>query len=651
MILQDLSFPTLDTLQTPVWIYCVRDHKIMWANKAGLRLWEADNLEELKSRDFSLDTSKAVDAVLGTYIEELAEGDDRTLTRWWQLTPRGMRKKVLCTFSLYQHTPESPINLFIEGFHKPGISVADMDQHALACSTFNPYSFELVSTNNVFTNHFSHKIEYLSDIFVHQYDIEVVKAHSIKQESFSIDALLNTLDGYIWYHLDLGFQNVSDDHSLIVSLQNIDERKRKELEHRQKAQTDSLTGLGNRIALEKAFDDYRIEEFSVSLLFMDLDGFKTVNDTYGHGKGDQLLIQVAERLKEQVGNVVYRVGGDEFVVILTADLCVDDEQIATTIVQEVSKPYHLSDGIDAHISTSIGISRCQSLRDANLSELLRKADMAMYQAKKAGRRQAIRYSEKLGDAYQEKLRLAQLLPEAIENEELYLEFMPILNKQNNDVLLIETNIGWRMKDGSEVNKGKIIELAERVGLVESIDEWMLDKICHSYPSLSKFYQKPVVCSLALSGKYLLSNSFLPTIQTKLQCHGLDADNIAFQFTESSLLFEGKPRIDKLIEFSQAGFHILMDGFGAGLTVLPYLHQLPVQFIKLDKVYSRQLTESKQTLKALNVVTKSLGVNLILSDIDTPEQEEVLSKLGVDWYQGKIASQKASEHYSEPNSDS
>lgn len=641
--MQGLDFATLEQLNTPLWVYCIDAHRIFWANPSALEVWESQSLDELSARDFSVDTSDAVDAVLQSYVQELQTG--KVLKRWWQITPKNIKKKVHCTFSVLPELKGHQNCLFIEGAYDSSLAPSAMTHQAMAFITFDVAELKVCSANIVFENHFSSQIEHLSDLFAEHKDYQYVINNCKPEADLAFDVLLKTLDGDQWFRMDICFQHDLDDRNIIVSLQNIDQRKRTEIEHQEKARTDALTALGNRIALEQAVDDYRQQELETSFLYMDLDGFKAVNDTYGHSNGDILLKQVAERLIKQVGQNAYRIGGDEFVVLLTDDSCIEDEDVATKLVQEISKPYQLGDNITVHISTSIGIARCSSLAQTSFTELLKKADMAMYQAKKAGRRQAIRYDETLGDAYQEKLRLAQLLPDAIANEELYIDFSPVINKNDKSILFVEANIFWRLENGSCINKGKILELAERIGMVEAIDYWLLKKICQSYQDLSEFYQQPIVCALTLSGKYLSSQSFLRNMKANLEQNNIAVDAIALQFSESSILFEGKPRSDKLQKVRDYGFKIILDGFASGLTCLPFLAQLPVDYLKLDRLYGERMVENSAVLVGLQQIATELSLALVVSEVNELDQLKQLNMLEISWLQGLAAEKLAIDHYS------
>ena len=406
---------------------------------------------------------------------------------------------------------------------------------------------------------------------------------------------------------------------------------------------DSLTGLGNRTAfikaLKQAISETQQQEQLFAVLFLDLDGFKLVNDSLGHLLGDQLLVAVADRIQGCLNSnaVAARFGGDEFTILLTDITDVSDAaELAQQICQALNQHFSLK-GHAVFISASIGIvlSSTES-KDPNC--FLRDADIAMYHAKAKGNGHYEVFDAPMHTETVARLKLETELRQGIDRGDFEVYYQPIVSLETQSIAGFEALIRWRHPTQGIISPGQFIPIAEETGLIVHLGEWVLQQACAQMADWqSKFAaSKSMFMSINVSAKQLLQSDLLTQIGLILQQTDLSPENLKLEMTESIIVNNVDIVSEKLIKLRSAGVKLSIDDFGTGYSSLSYLHSFPFTTLKVDRSFVSRMNnqeESFEITKAIVLLAHSLGMNVIAEGIETLPQLAQLKKLGCEYGQG------------------
>ena len=424
----------------------------------------------------------------------------------------------------------------------------------------------------------------------------------------------------------------------------ISERKNTQEQLSYLAYHDGLTDLPNRTLfmdrLTQGLIRLAFHRRSAAVLFFDLDHFKHINDTLGHNIGDMLLKAVSERLKSCVreGDTVARLGGDEFAIML-ADLARPEDVplIAQKVTETLSQPFQIKDH-QLFITTSIGISLYPS--DCNDPEaLLKAADLAMYRAKEQGRNNYQFYHPTLNTIAAERLSIETGLRQALEREEFLLHYQPLLDLATGHVIGIEALVRWRPPDGSLVSPAKFIPVAEETGLILSIGEWVLRTACRQTRAWQDAGFRNLRVSVNLSARQFHQKNLIQTIDKILKETGLDPRFLELELTES-IMQNAQEIIETLHEINARGMEISVDDFGTGYSSLSYLKRLPIQTLKVDQSFVKNIamgTDDMVIVISIINLAHNLGLKAIAEGVETAEQLQSLRWLNCDRMQGYLFS--------------
>lgn len=412
--------------------------------------------------------------------------------------------------------------------------------------------------------------------------------------------------------------------------------------HRQ-AMVDPLTQLPNRAfffeTLNRVIRKANIQGRQIVLLFIDLDHFKAVNDTWGHDFGDAVLKQIADRLAGAVGpdDLVSRLGGDEFTILLSRFSGAEDIQVQIARIQQVLAEPHTLNGQLFHSTASIGVSIYpQNGGDAEL--LVKAADLAMFQVKENGRNNIFRYSDRLEEAFSRKKVLGRQLRSAVDNGELELHYQPILSASQLDIVKVEALLRWTSPTFGPVSPAEFIPLAEAGGSILGIGNWVLRKVC---ADLRSFQDEGIRLKAAvnISGLQIMQPGLPEQLTEALADNGLTADSLELEITETMLMSD-ESIITSLADLRSMGFCISLDDFGTGFSSLSYLRTFPVDLIKIDRsfVAGIQPGASDDTLvRAIIELSHNLGLRVVSEGVELKEQFDLLRNLGSDELQGYFIS--------------
>jgi diguanylate cyclase (GGDEF)-like protein/PAS domain S-box-containing protein len=436
--------------------------------------------------------------------------------------------------------------------------------------------------------------------------------------------------------------------ALLALCINVTEQTALERELRHRAFHDPLTKLANRALLRDrlahAIARRRREPSPLGVVVIDLDNFKAVNDTLGHGVGDELLIGVADRLGGLMrpGDTVAHIGGDEFAMLLEGAGTEELDGIATRILGAFNTPF-VAGGSEIFVSASVG--GAVSSVGRSVDELLRDADLAMYSAKAAGRNRYEMYAPARHGGQLRRLERATDLRRAAENDEFFLEFQPVISLATGEVASVEALIRWRHPSAGVIGPAEFIPLAEETGLMVPIGRWVLRAACEQMrvwdATLPQSRRFPVAVNV--SSQQLRESEFVDEVAAVLRDAGLAPSRLTLEVTESAMVHDLVQVRERLERLRASGVRVALDDFGSGYSSLGYLRGLPLDLVKIDRVFVGDLDldpETPSLIASIVRLLQALDLDIVAEGVETSAQLEHVRALGVDWVQGYLLSPPA-----------
>lgn len=403
---------------------------------------------------------------------------------------------------------------------------------------------------------------------------------------------------------------------------------------------DNLTKLPNRLLLEdrlhQAMHTAARERTYFAVMFMDLDGFKPVNDAYGHHIGDLLLVGVAARIRANVRaqDTVARLGGDEFVLVTQIDDPADAATVAAKLVRIIEDDFDV-EGHQLHVSASVGIAVYPGDgRDQH--ELLANADAAMYFAKSSGRNTYCHFEASMNQDVQNQVEMLRDLRHALARNELLLQYQPKFDAISGAVIGAEALLRWNHPVRGMVQPAVFIPLAEKTGLIIHIGEWVLDEACRQMKSWNDAGHPDWSVAVNLSLQQFNHAGLVQTVRGALARYGLPAPSLTLEITESTAMRDVDATMAKLEQLHEMGVKISIDDFGTGYSSLMYLKRLPASELKIDRGFVRELerdTEDAAIVSAIVALGQTLNLQIVAEGVETQEQQEFLTRLGCNSLQG------------------
>ncbi|KEO84049.1 putative bifunctional diguanylate cyclase/phosphodiesterase [Tumebacillus flagellatus] len=408
--------------------------------------------------------------------------------------------------------------------------------------------------------------------------------------------------------------------------------------------TDSLTGLPNRILFQDQLTAKLAEVHKkrkrLAVLFLDLDRFKFVNDTLGHRMGDLLLQAVVRRLQGvlQTGETLYRLGGDEFIIVAEFEQKSDGVERANFLLREMEEPFWIEEH-ELFITTSIGLSWYPD--DGEDTEtLFKNADMAMYRAKDHGRNNVQQYESVMNVHAVERLQLEKDLRKAIERGEFRVYYQPQIDIETGQMIGMEALVRWQHPERGMVSPGLFIPLAEETNLIVPIGEWVMRTACEQTKRWQDAGYPPIRVSINLSAHQFAQPTLVSKVRAVLEETGIEPQYVDLELTESITMTNVDRAISTMLELSSLGLQISIDDFGTGYSSLSYLKKFPIHTLKIDQSFVRDITKNADDAAiatAVIAMAHSLNLNVIAEGVETEEQLEFLRERRCNEYQGYLCS--------------
>jgi|HubBroStandDraft_1064217.scaffolds.fasta_scaffold01801_8 diguanylate cyclase (GGDEF)-like protein/PAS domain S-box-containing protein len=433
----------------------------------------------------------------------------------------------------------------------------------------------------------------------------------------------------------------------IFVARNITDRKRAERRIRYLARYDALTKIPNRMqfhhVLQQTIARALRSSQVVAVLYLDMDRFKEVNDTFGHAAGDRVLEVLAERLTRAVPRetVVGRLAGDEFALFVEglpadADNRGPIAQLARALLTEIARPFQLNQH-EVFLTASVGIAFCP--RDAeNVIDLIRNADAAMYYSKQNGGNTFAFYSPEMNAAAVERLMLKSKLRRALERDELEIKYQPKVDLRTGAVIGAEALLRWRLPGHGDIPPSHFIPLAEETNLILDIGEWVLNRVCADYRELQSQGSDPGRISLNLSLKQLRQASFILRCRSVFRRHHVAPSNFELEITETTLMADPQRTVRLLDELYAMGLHLSIDDFGTGYSSLSALQQFPIGTLKIDQSFVRDAPDDAGDATIVRTIIemgRSLGMEVIAEGVESRRHLQFLRSNACHFGQGKL----------------
>jgi diguanylate cyclase (GGDEF)-like protein/PAS domain S-box-containing protein len=446
-----------------------------------------------------------------------------------------------------------------------------------------------------------------------------------------------------WVFMEWAHGARPDAPGCILTGRDVTERKKLEQELRHQAFHDSLTDLANRALFENrlahALEGLRRREGGLAVVFIDLDDFKTVNDSLGHAAGDELLRAVGERLRYNLrgADTAARLGGDEFGVLLDGAATVDAATDASRRLIAALEPPFTIDGRHLSVSASLGIALATSGGET-MPELMRNADLAMYEAKRRGGAQLRIFEKSMHEIALGRLELGAELQRAVDEEQFELHFQPIVRLDTAAVIGAEALVRWRHPDRGLLAPDQFLPLAEQTGLVVPIGRWVLADACRTLADWQEVNprRQPLTLSVNVSMRQLHDAEVVEDVRSALGDGAIAPEQLVLEITESFLADETEAALQQMQRLRALGVRLAVDDFGTGYSALSYLQRFPIDMLKIDRSFvehARPTSPSVNLVRSIVQLGRSLHLDLVAEGIEAAEQAEALLDMGVTSGQG------------------
>lgn len=637
----------IETLRTAVWIFDIDRARVVWANKSALDIWNAKTITELSARDMSSDMSLSVAQRLRQYQEDFSRSESTSYKEVWTLYPGGRPKNLEVSFRGY-YFEDGRVGMLCEATSRrsetpDGIRSTEALLHtSVMISLYDKLGAPLYQ-NPAARALQPEMAPPLQDRFLQKSDYFKLTSQLKLTGECRMSAQLRTSDGPCWHEITARecSDAVTGKSAILLTETDITDLKETEQRAQFLADHDTLTGLPNRnyvqTIIPKKLESAAMFGEKLAFLVIDLDRFKTINDTLGHAAGDELLVQVSSRLLEisQDSGMVSRLGGDEFLICLSN---VKDQQHIDDFCRRLVKQFQtdfLISGKKVHSTLSVGVSRFP--QDANnIHELLKYADVAMYESKEEGRNTFSCFNASQKNRIEAQMTLERDLRNAVDTNQFELFYQPRLNSLTNEIVGAEALIRWNHPTRGLLAPKEFIDTAEEIGMIGEIGDWVMTQAALKQSYLERSGH-PITISLNLSPKQLDFTPMLSNVISLQDRTGCNPRLIELEITETTLMRSDKFTADVLRTIQDKGFGIAIDDFGTGYSNLAYIQNYPVTSLKIDRSFIGNISTNHAVTQLIISLCKLLKIKAVAEGVETFEQLEWLRNHDCSEYQGFLFS--------------
>jgi len=629
----------LELLNTPVWLWDLEAQKIIWANPSSVALWGLKDLKQLMEMDFTNEP-------LCQEFREMAER--------FRL---GETVEEEQTFSMSNHP--GIVTCQCQGIEIPGFNLAalvevrqilssSMDanihssiealQHTPAMVSLHNLNGISIMRNPAAMRSFGYPDPNAPDSLYERITdpevMEILTKAIEKGDPFTEELLTQTRQGPRWHHFDARIiLNENNQQVILVNELDVHQRKTAADAAHKLAYYDSLTQLPNRAAFSNRIKDILIgllhtQDQSALVVYLNVINFSDVNSTFGFAAGDQLLIDIGQRLVESLPEVeiISRVGAGKFAIAHHINYQAESlQQLVAKITELFEQPFSIL-GHSYLAGIRMGVSLIPEHAQSE-TEASRVTDIALNHAKNKGRNNWVLYNSRMTIATAAKTQRVQQIYEAMAKGHFMLYFQPQINLQTGAVVGAETLLRWRMEDGTFISPSEFIPLAEQMGVINDISRWIIREACRLNKSWDNKGLGKIRIAVNISGSEFADDTFVDMVRLSLEHTGLDPALLELEVTETALVSDMEKATETLHKLKELGVELAIDDFGTGHSSLSYLKQFPVDRLKIDKAFIDNISTSKEELAIVRTImglANALGLSTIAEGIEHEEQAKLLS---------------------------
>lgn len=638
-------------LKTPVWVYDTDNSRVAFANAAGCAIWKAETEAELQTRDLAVGMSSTVAKRLKQFQTDFVDSDSE-FSEFWTIFPKGEPVTAKIQYSGFL-MPDGRMAMMCEvtgeGEEEPeSLRSTEALLHTDVMITL--YSIEGVSLymNPAARNALPANVSEFRELFCRLGDFLLMQADWEARDECRRVARMHSSSGTKW--IDLSVKRCLDaatgDAALLVTAVDVSELKTARDKARYLASRDQLTGCYNRsfmqLQQEKISANSELSDASHALLFLDIDRFKQVNDSFGHEVGDTILRTFALRMQAQIRqtDILARMGGDEFVVLIK-DLKDHNtlHQTLEAIRTELLKPVDCG-AVQLSVTASIGVSVFEGSTSGNWSDTMKQADVALYHSKRSGRNRYTVFGKALGAEVLERRWLEVEIKKAIEKDAFTLHFQPRLDIKSKQIFSAETLLRWNHPERGFIPPDQFIPICEEMGMIDQVGAFAFRSACKQLGAWRRqgFH---IDLSVNVSPKQFQNPDFVALFEEMAADIDFPTNCLELEITETSLFGDDAEVSNKIRRINDLGFRLALDDFGTGYSNLVHISQFPLKCIKMDKSFVQKLPMTGPLLKLIIALANQIGATTVAEGVETYDQFNWLISNGCDQVQGFLFSEAVS----------
>lgn len=640
------SFLFARRLKAPIWVYDTDRKRVVFANKAACEVWGATCEDNLRQRDLSIGMSRTVEERLLQYQADFLRRD-ATFSETWTLYPNGAPVTLDVTYSGFK-LPDGRMAMLCEA-HRNSDQPTDTLRSTDALLHTDVAVLLLSETNEIlYQNPAARKIFEQDDLGLQQLFTtseectRLLKDLKRRREARLITQL-KTKDGLKWFDLSAKscLDAVTGKAASLITGFDVTELKETRDKAHYLAARDQLTECFSRYHLQNLMGDLdgTCPDLSHGVLLIDVDKFKSINDTYGHEAGDAVLRAVGERLRDHLSrdDMVVRMGGDEFLIFVSA---VPDEtslQDRVAILREALQAPVRVGALHLDITISIGSTLLRAGEPMDWLEIYREVDLALYAAKRSGRGRHCHFGQALEESELERKWLEVEIARTIDAEAFKLHFQPRIDLERGIVTSVEALLRWKHPTKGEIPPAKFVPLCEDMGLIDRLGLFVFNEACRQLVIWQGLGLQMGV-SINVSPRQFAQDDFMQACRRAKAEFRVDPSAIELEITESSFLGHDRLFADRINELKHLGYKIAIDDFGTGYSNLAYISRFPVDCIKIDRSFTAQLPSSAPLMRLILALASQIGAKVVAEGVETDAQLHWLRQQNCDQVQGFYFSQ-------------